>query len=103
MARITVEDCLEHMDNRFQLVLVATKRVRQLQAGAEPCVDPENDKNTVIALREIAGGYISSDILSQEPEQAVLEDDEAADTIETEASGEASGPAVAEEGETGQS
>jgi len=57
MARITVEDCLEHVDNRFDLVLIATKRARQLAIGAEPMVPRENDKPTVLALREIAAGY----------------------------------------------
>ncbi|MEO7149689.1 MAG: DNA-directed RNA polymerase subunit omega [Rhodanobacteraceae bacterium] len=54
MARITVEDCLKVVDNRFELVLMATRRARQLAKGAEPVVDPENDKPSVIALREIA-------------------------------------------------
>ena len=58
MARITVEDCLENIDNRFELVLTATKRARQLGHGAEPLGDEENDKPTVIALREIAEGLI---------------------------------------------
>ena len=66
MARITVTDCLEHVDNRFQLVLVATKRARQLILGAEPHVEPENDKPTVIALREIAEGFIGPSILEEE-------------------------------------
>lgn len=58
MARITVEDCLANVDNRFQLVLIAAKRARQLaQTSAEPRVPPENDKPTVLALREIAAGY----------------------------------------------
>lgn len=54
MARITVEDCLDVVDNRFELVMIATRRARQLANGAAPKVDPENDKPTVIALREIA-------------------------------------------------
>jgi DNA-directed RNA polymerase subunit omega len=54
MARITVEDCLEVVDNRFELVLMATKRARQIAKGIEPRVDPQHDKPTVIALREIA-------------------------------------------------
>jgi DNA-directed RNA polymerase subunit omega len=58
MARITVEDCLEVVDNRFELVLMATKRARQLSKGADPAVQPENDKPTVLALREIAGRRI---------------------------------------------
>ncbi len=66
MARITVTDCLEHVDNRFQLVLIATKRARQLILGAEPHVPAENDKPTVIALREIAEGFIGPDILDEE-------------------------------------
>ncbi len=65
MARVTVEDCLENVDNRFQLVLVATKRARQLAAGAESTVTRENDKNTVIALREIAGGFVTNAILDE--------------------------------------
>lgn len=58
MARITVEDCLEVVDNRFELVLMATKRARQLAKGAEPAVNPESDKPSVLALREIAGRRI---------------------------------------------
>lgn len=59
MARLTVEDCLKIMDNRYDLVLLASKRARQLYMGAEPLVDEENDKSTVIALREIAEGLIT--------------------------------------------
>ena len=66
MARITVTDCLEHVDNRFELVLIATKRARQLILGAEPLVEPENDKPTVIALREIAEGLVTASILEEE-------------------------------------
>ena len=59
MARITVEDCLEKVENRFQLVLLAARRARQLAlGGAEPVVAWENDKPTVVALREIAAGNI---------------------------------------------
>jgi DNA-directed RNA polymerase subunit omega len=76
MARVTVEDCLDNVENRFQLVLVAAKRARQLTAGAEPCVPRENDKATVIALREIAGGFVTSAILDEEIPQAGLEADE---------------------------
>ena len=65
MARVTVEDCLENVDNRFQLVLVATKRARQLTLGAEPTVPRANDKTTVIALREIAEGFVTSAILDE--------------------------------------
>ncbi len=59
MARITVEDCLENVDNRFELVLLAAKRARQLMRGsADPTVAWENDKATVVALREIASGHV---------------------------------------------
>jgi len=62
MARVTVEDCLEKLDNRFELVLVASKRAHLLQDGSkEPRVPWDNDKPTVVALREIAEGLISSD------------------------------------------
>lgn len=64
MARITVEDCLENVDNRFQLVMIASKRARQLQAGGkEPLVPEDNDKPTVIALREIADGLVDASIM----------------------------------------
>jgi DNA-directed RNA polymerase subunit omega len=68
MARITVEDCLENVDNRFNLVLIAAKRARQLTEGHQSELDVENDKNTVLALREIAAGLVNSDILIDEPE-----------------------------------
>ena len=58
MARITVEDCIEKVSNRFELVLLATKRARQITRGSTPLVEVENDKPTVIALREIADGKI---------------------------------------------
>ena len=67
MARVTVEDCLDHVDNRFELVMLATKRARQLATGGkEPRVAWENDKPTVVALREIAAGLMSYDIISQD-------------------------------------
>ena len=66
MARITVEDCLDHVDNRFELVLVGSKRARQLATmGKDPMVAPENDKPTVIALREIEEGLIDVKILDE--------------------------------------
>ncbi|HEX4882471.1 MAG TPA: DNA-directed RNA polymerase subunit omega [Porticoccaceae bacterium] len=66
MARITVEDCLENVDNRFDLVLVASKRARQIATGGkEPLVPWENDKATVVALREIADGLVSNSILDE--------------------------------------
>jgi DNA-directed RNA polymerase subunit omega len=65
MARITVDDCLEQIPNRFQLTLVASLRSRQLANGAEPLINVEGskDKPSVIALREIAEGLIGEDIL----------------------------------------
>lgn len=73
MARVTVEDCLQNVDNRFQLVLVATKRARQISLGAEPFVEEENDKPTVLALREIAEGLVTREILNDPIEEEVLE------------------------------
>jgi DNA-directed RNA polymerase subunit omega len=57
MARVTVEDCLRNVRNRFELVIVAAQRARQLMRGKEPKVEWDNDKPTVVALREIAAGY----------------------------------------------
>ena len=69
MARVTVEDCLENVDNRFELVMVATKRARQIATGGkEPNVEWENDKPTVVALREIAQGYVNAGVLVEEEE-----------------------------------
>lgn len=66
MARVTVEDCLGAVDNRFELVLVAAKRARQLARGiSEPTLAWDNDKPTVMALREIAEGHVTRDILKQ--------------------------------------
>ena len=66
MARITVQDCLKNVDNRFELVLLATKRARQLATtGIEPLVPWENDKVTVVALREIAAGLFSKDTVDE--------------------------------------
>ena len=66
MARLTVEDCLDYVDNRFELVLVAAKRARQLSMGADPLVELENDKPTVLALREIAENKINKSVLNEE-------------------------------------
>jgi len=66
MARLTVEDCLDHVDNRFELVLIAAKRARQLSMGAEALVELENDKPTVLALREIAENKINKSVLEEE-------------------------------------
>ena len=65
MARITVEDCLDNIDNIFEMVLVAAKRARRIAHGADPLVELENDKPTVLALREIAEGHITPSILEE--------------------------------------
>jgi DNA-directed RNA polymerase subunit omega len=67
VARVTVEDCLEKIDNRFKLIMVASKRARQLAMGTEPLVEWENDKPTVVALREIADELITEESLIERP------------------------------------
>ena len=75
MARVTVEDCLENVDNRFELVMVASKRARQLsRGGKEPQLEWENDKPTVMALREIAEGLVSASSV----EERIVDEDETA-------------------------
>lgn len=76
MARITVEDCLEHVDNRFDLVLLASRRARQLVNGVDPLVPWENDKPTVVALREIAAGLITQEMVAAQEAEAELNLDE---------------------------
>ncbi len=74
MARITVEDCLDNVDNRFELVMVSSKRARRLQIeGKDPLVTVDNDKPTVVALREIADGLVDANILVAKP-RVELED-----------------------------
>ena len=73
MARITVEDCLEHVDNRFDLVLLAARRARQISQGADPLVPAENDKPTVIALREIAENLVTSSGMDEMEAQREIE------------------------------
>ncbi len=67
MARVTVEDSLAMVNNRFDLVLIASKRARNISMGAEPMVSDDNDKPTVIALREIADGLVGEEILNEAP------------------------------------
>ena len=70
MARITVEDCLNHVDNRFELVIVSSKRARQIAVqGKDPMVPLENDKPTVLALREIEEGLVDASILDEQEEE----------------------------------
>jgi DNA-directed RNA polymerase subunit omega len=81
MARVTVEDCLENVANRFELVMVASKRARHLATGGkDPMVLEESDKPTVIALREIAEGFVTNEILRRESEMDA--EDELADVME---------------------
>jgi DNA-directed RNA polymerase subunit omega len=75
MARITIEDCVEKVNNRFDLVLLATKRARQVARGATPLIDEERDKPTVIALREIAEGHIDNDTILEQAQTGMLDDE----------------------------
>ena len=83
MARITVEDCLKRIDNQFDLVMVAAKRARRIANGADPLVEIEDDKPTVIALREIAEGLITEQILNEmdEPADDILSSEEAEELL----------------------
>ena len=85
MARVTVEDCIEAVPNAFELVLVAAKRARELGAGAQPTVDPEDEKSTVVALREIGAGSVDPQNLREAvvrslqrvfPEETMPDEDE---------------------------
>lgn len=77
MARVTVEDCMDYVDNRFDLVLLATKRARQLANGVEPLLPWDNDKPTVMALREIADGLITHRDVEEKPVEEDVVVDEA--------------------------
>jgi DNA-directed RNA polymerase subunit omega len=97
MARVTVEDCLENVDNRFQLVLVAAKRARQLASGVTPFLDWENDKPTIVALREIAAGKIGPSILEEQPKPELNLEEELAKAEEEAAAMKAAAEILAEE------
>lgn len=88
MARVTVEDCLDHVINRFELVLLASKRARQLTHGKEATLEWENDKPTVMALREISEGNITVKIL----EDMAAEEKRAREAAEAEAAAEEQAP-----------
>ena len=94
MARVTVEDCLDHVDNRFELVLLASKRARQLVSGKEATLEWENDKPTVLALREISEGNITVAILEEmaAEEKRAREAAEAAAAAEEENSSDEEAP-----------
>jgi DNA-directed RNA polymerase subunit omega len=97
MARITVEDCLDHVDNRFELVMVGSKRARQIAVEGRPAlVDEENDKPTVVALREIEQGLVTADILVEVPQDyEIMESEEPAENTEAVESSENSDPSSA--------
>ena len=106
MARITVEDCLKKIDNQYDLVLLAKERTSQLNSGAEMLVEKNNDKNTVIALREIGEGKLSIDELKKnavlrlrkepnESDEEVIEEEVSNDDFEKEYKGEVSKSGVA--------
>ncbi|MFN7098486.1 MAG: DNA-directed RNA polymerase subunit omega [Gammaproteobacteria bacterium] len=74
MARITVEDCLGNVENRFELVILASRRARQLaMTSADPMINVENDKSTVLALREIAAGLITPKVMDELEQSANVE------------------------------
>lgn len=68
MARVTVEDCLDQVENRFELVILSAKRARQISNGAEPTLERDNDKPTVMALRELAENTIDKDVVMSDPD-----------------------------------
>lgn len=68
MARVTVEDCLDQVENRFELVILSSKRARQLANGATPTLEWEKDKPTVMALRELAENSIDKDVVMADPD-----------------------------------
>jgi DNA-directed RNA polymerase subunit omega len=75
MARVTVEDCIEKIKNRFELVLMASRRAKDIERGAQPSIAKDNDKSTIIALREIAGETISLDGLKEITKRGLGEKD----------------------------
>ena len=86
MARVTVEDCVEKIDNRFELVMLASQRARKIGSGAPLLVDRDNDKNPVISLREIAEEKVSVEDLKEElikSYQRVIEMDDSEDVIDS--------------------
>lgn len=103
MARITVQDCLENVDNRFELVLAASRRARHISLGADPRVPRENDKPTVLALREIAEGTVGRDVLD-EPDVETESKSEVAAGAETdmEAAPEGDVASAPDEAQTGE-
>ena len=100
MARITVEDCIDKFPSRFELVLVASQRARKLHSGDEPTVEKDNDKNTVIALREIADKTISVEAMKEnliQEYQTITISDEEEENLELESLGSEENLEVSEE------
>ncbi|WP_111429346.1 DNA-directed RNA polymerase subunit omega [Rhodobacteraceae bacterium DSL-40] len=96
MARVTVEDCVDKVPNRFELVMLAAHRARSLAAGAPLTVDRDNDKNPVVALREIADETLTADALREsaiESFQRQIEVDEPEEDVMTLLAGNADAPA----------
>jgi len=83
MARVTVEDCLEHVDTNYELVLKAAKRARDIAEGAQPLVEEDNDKPVVIALREIAENIQPEDVIEVEaPDEMTFDQDQTQEPVE---------------------
>ena len=82
MARVTVEDCLEHIDSNYDLVLQAAKRARDIAEGAQPLVEEDGDKPTVIALREIAEDIKVEDVVVDAPDEMTLDQDQSLEPVE---------------------
>ncbi len=85
MARVTVEDCIEKVENRFELVMLASQRARKIGSGAQPLLDRDNDKNPVVSLREIAEEKISTADMKEElirNHQRIIEMDDEEEVID---------------------
>ncbi len=81
MARVTVEDCIDRVENRFDLVLLASKRARQIAMGSAPLIEEDNDKPTVVALREIAGGDMSTEVFEAIEAREAAVDEETLESL----------------------
>ena len=82
MARVTVEDCLEHVDSNYDLVLKAAKRARDIADGAQPLVEEDGDKPVVISLREIAENVTVEEVMVDAPEEMTLDQDQSLEPVE---------------------
>ncbi len=82
MARVTVEDCLKHVDSNYDLVLQAAKRARDIAEGAQPLVEEDGDKPAVIALREIAENISVEDVVVEAPAEMTQDQDQSLEPVE---------------------